>query len=407
MLLTDFVVRNQNDPGRYTDDQTKGLHLWVRPDGKKYWIQRFTLKGRRYGMGLGAYPDVSLRQARQKAVEARDAINKGINPIEVRQREKATATPKQETRFDQFALDFIETMRPKWRSHKHAEQWVSTVSMYAFPVIGSMPLDEIDTPHILQILQPIWLTKPETASRLRGRLAMILAAASTRKLRPPLNPATWAGHLQTLLPPPPKSDKHHAALPYADLPEFMVTLRDMDCVSALALEFAILNASRTGEVINGKRDEVSGNVWTIPANRMKAKKEHQVPLCRRSLDILTIARHLDPDSAYLFSRGRKPLSNMAMLMLVKRLRPDLTTHGFRACFRTWVSDETEYSPELAEMQLAHVIPNKTEAAYRRGNLLERRRRMMEHWEAYCHGLPWSNVFALPDAPSASPTARRA
>lgn len=395
MLLTDIVVRNLNSPGRYTDDQTKGLHLWVRPDSKKYWIKRFTLEGQRYGISLGAYPEISLRQARQRAVEARNAINKGVNPIDARRRAKAQSAPEPATRFDKFGLDFIETMRPKWRSHKHAEQWISTVSAYAFPVIGSIPLDEIDTHHVLQILQPIWLTKPETASRLRGRLAMILAAASARKLRSAFNPAAWAGHLNTLLPPPPRSGKHHAALPYGELPEFMAELRETDGLSALALEFTILNACRTGEVINGKREEVLGKVWTIPATRMKAKREHQVPLCSRSLEILTIAQHSDPNSPYLFSRRGRPLSNMAMLMLVRRMRSGMTAHGFRSAFRDWVAEETDFSPEVAEMALAHTIANRVEAAYRRGNLLERRRRLMEAWQAYCSSDPQMNVYAIP------------
>lgn len=394
MLLTDIVVRNLNKPGRHTDDQTKGLHLWVRRDGKKYWIQRFTFKGRRHNVSFGGYPEISLRLARQKAVETRDAINKGVNPVQERKRANALVVPQYGTRFDQFAFDYIESMRPKWRSQKHAEQWISTVATYACPVIGAMPVDAIDTHHILQILQPIWLTKPETASRLRGRLAMILAAAITRKLRSTLNPAAWLGHLQTLLPPPPKSDRHHAALPYAELPKFMSELRDKDCLSALALEFTILNAARTGEVIRGKREEVFGDVWTIPANRMKSKKEHQVPLCSRSLDILNIARYLDPDSRYLFSRDGKPLSNMAMLVLVRRLRQGITAHGFRSSFRDWVAEETDFSSEVAEMALAHSIPNRVEAAYRRGKLLERRRPMMQAWEVYCSSLSQSNIYAI-------------
>lgn len=228
MLLTDIVVRNLNEPGRFTDDQTKGLHLWVRHDGKKYWIQRFTLNGRRHNLSLGSYPEIALRQARQKAVEARNDINKGINPIDARKRAKTPTPSLPKLQFEQFALDYIQSMRSKWRNLKHADQWVSTVMNYASPVIGSMPLDEIDTQHILQILQPIWLTKPETASRLRGRLNLILAAASARKLRSPFNPAAWAGHLQTILPPPAKSGKHHAALPYADIPKFMTELRSTD-----------------------------------------------------------------------------------------------------------------------------------------------------------------------------------
>ena len=394
MLLTDIVVKNQSKPGRFTDDQTKGLHLWVKPNGKKYWIWRFTICGKRSGMSLGGYPEISLKQARERAVEARNAVNKGSNPIKARRDEKITATPKQATLFRSFALDYIKVMRPKWRNEKHADQWVNTIKTDAFPVIGDLPVDEIDTPHLLQILQPIWLTKPETAARLRGRIESILSAAITRKLRPALNPALWKGHHETLMPPAQRSDAHHEALPYLDLPEFIIALHDMESISALALEFTILNASRTSEVLLARRMEVDKNVWAIPASRMKAKKAHQVPLCQRSVDILTITQSLDPESPYLFSRNGKPLCNMSMLMLAKRLRPGITVHGFRSTFRDWVSEETEHSPEVAEMALAHTIGNKVEAAYRRGNLLERRRRLMQDWETFCLGKQIGNVIAL-------------
>jgi len=394
MHLTDFVVKNLKKPGRYTDDQTRNLHLWIKKVGKKYWIWRFTIDGERFGMSLGSYPEVRLKEAREKATEARNSVNQGINPIHERQAKKEKSTPRQITLFAPFALDYIEVMRPKWRNEKHADQWVSTVKTYAFPVIGALPLDQVDTPHLLQILQPIWLTKPETASRLRGRLERILSAAVTRKLRPAQNPALWKGHLETLMPPTPKSDAHHEALPYPELPKFLARLQDRDSVSALALEFTILNAARTSEVLLGERSEVTGGVWSIPASRMKARRPHQVPLCERSLDLLEMARDHDPESRYLFSRRGKPLSSMTMLSLLKRLRPELTVHGFRSTFRDWVSEETDHSPEVAEMALAHTIGNKVEAAYRRGNLLKRRRRLMQDWEDYCLEKPSRNILPL-------------
>lgn len=394
MLLTDIVVKSLSKPGRYTDHQTRGLHLWIKPNGKKYWIERFTLEGKRFGMSVGGYPEVSLRQARERAIEARNAVNKGINPIKERQAKRRPIKLKEITLFREFSMNYIEVMRPKWRNEKHANQWVSTVKTYAFPVIGDLPLDEIDTPHILQILQPIWHTKPETASRLRGRLERILSAAIARKFRSSLNPALWKGHLETLMPPAPKSSAHHEALPYAQLPQFMSTLHGKESLSALALEFTILNASRTSEVLMALKTEVSGNVWSIPASRMKAKKGHQVPLCQRSLDVLAIAQSLDPGSPYLFSHRGKPLCNMSMLLLAKRLRPEVTVHGFRSTFRDWVAEETDHSPEVAEMALAHTIGNKTEAAYRRGNLLERRRRLMQNWEDFCLGKRTTNIVVL-------------
>jgi integrase len=229
---------------------------------------------------------------------------------------------------------------------------------------------------------------------LRGRIERILSAAITSKHRNSTNPAIWKGHLENLLPAHKASQEHHEALAYEEIPEFMKKLRNTEGISALALEFTILNANRTGEVLLGKRAEIDGNVWTIPANRMKTNKEHQVPLCNRSLEILSIAQFLDPDSEYLFSRNRKPLSNMSMLMMVRRMKKGLTVHGFRSTFRDWVSEETEHSPEVAEMALAHAIGNKVEAAYRRGKLLERRRRLMIDWESYCLTGIFGNVIHL-------------
>jgi integrase len=297
---------------------------------------------------------------------------------------KAPALVPAGPKFQGFALDYIETMRPKWRSQKHGDQWVATVTNYAFPVIGAMPLAEIDTEHVLNVLEPIWSIKTETAVRLRGRIERILSAAITRKLRPAVNPALWKGHLENLLPTPRSTDKHHEALPYGDVPAFMSRLREIDGISALALEFTILNASRTGEVLLALRTEVQGNVWTIPGNRMKAGRQHQVPLCQRSLDLMLIAQSLEPNSQYLFSRSGKPLSSMAMLMMARRMQAGLTVHGFRSSFRDWVSEKTDHSPEVAEMALAHTIGNKVEQAYRRGNLLERRRHLLQEWESYCN-----------------------
>lgn len=394
MLLTEIVVKNLTKPGRYTDDHTKGLHLWVKTNGKRYWINRYTFDGKRYGLSLGAYPDVTLRQAREKSIELRGAIIKGINPSTSRKKSKIVDEAAPPILFEEFALSHIETMRPKWRNAKHGDQWVSTVRTYAFPTIGELTLDQIDTPHILSILQPIWLSKPETASRLRGRIENILTAAIARKLRPGFNPAAWSGHLQALLPPSPSSDRHHPALAYSELPSFTKQLSETDALSALALEFCILNASRTDEVLKAKWSEISGNIWTIPGARMKAGKEHQVPLAQRSLEILSIARHKNPSSEFVFARGGKPMSNMAMLNLTKRLNPNITVHGFRSSFRDWVSEETEHSPELAEMQLAHTIANRVERAYRRGNLLEKRRRLMEQWATFCQGLPIPSVVTL-------------
>jgi integrase len=394
MKLTDIVVKNLIKPGRYTDDQTKGLHLWVKDLDKKYWILRYTHEGRRYGLSLGVYPEASLRLAREKALQARNELIKGVNPIVERVLSKKPKQADPVVLFSDFALDYIETMKPRWRNAKHGDQWVNTVITYANPVIGQLPVAEIDTQHILAILQPIWLTKPETASRLRGRLQQILTAAVVRKLRPAFNPAAWDGHLAALLPSKRTSDKHHAALPFEVVPSFVALLRDMDSLSALALEFCILNACRTSEVLQARWSEIKDDVWIIPGTRMKAGKEHVAPLSRRSMEILVIARQRDHDSDYVFSRNGKPLSNMAMLNLTKRLNPAITVHGFRSSFRDWISEATELSPELAEMQLAHTIGNRVERAYRRGNLLEKRRRMMESWAYHCDGTPMNRLLSV-------------
>ena len=394
MQMTNIGLKRLKKVGRHTDDQTKGLHLWVKPSMQMYWIFRYTINGRREGISLGAYPEIGLRTARQRAIEARNKINQGICPLSEKKAAKAPIRESRSPKFSDFALSYIEAMRPKWRSDKHADQWVSTVKTYAFPFLGGMRLDEIDTDDIQRVLMPIWLQIPETASRVRGRIEKILSAAITHKYRQGSNPAVWKGHLENLFPAHQSVQKHHEALPYDQLPKFMEGLKEIEGISALALQFTILNASRTGEVLLGLRSEVKGDVWTIPASRMKAKKEHQVPLCSRSLELLEIAKSLDSESGFLFSNNGKHLSNMSMLMVARRLRAGLTVHGFRSSFRDWVSEETEHSPEVAEMALAHVIGNKVEAAYRRGKLLERRRGLMKDWETYCLTGSWGNVVQL-------------
>jgi len=377
------TIKNIKKPGRYTDALAMGLHLWVKDSYKKYWIYRYTIGGKQKNIGLGPYPDVGLADARIKAIEAKKKVVNGIDPKP--QKETRVDSEKQKTIFSEFAKQFIETKSSEWSNTKHRLQWEFTIEEYANPVIGDLKLDQITTEDILRILSPIWTKKTETAMRLRGRIELILAAATTRKLRSGLNPAQWKGHLDTVLAKPNKirKVKHHAALPFEEIPKFMNDLRGMGTMAALALEFSILNASRTGEVIGGKRNEVMESIWTIPGERMKAKKEHKVPLCKRSIQILKISEVLDPSSEYLFSRRKKPLSNMAMTMVIRRLEKKVTVHGFRSTFRDWVSEKTDHSSEVAEMSLAHAISNKVEAAYRRGNLIEKRRALLVDWECYC------------------------
>ena len=397
-IKLDFqTVKNLKTAGRYTDALVKGLHIWVKTNSTKYWIFRYTHQGKHYEMSLGSFPNLSVADARIKAQQARDELNSGTNPAasKIAAKELLIASKTEKIRFEEFAQSCVQTKRAEWTNLKHADQWEYTLREFAYPIIGGKCLDEIDMEDILKILTPIWNTKTETASRLRGRLEWILAAATTRKLRTGVNPALWRGHLQTILPTPNKIKKisHHKALPYREVPQLISELREMASTGALALEFTILNASRTGEVIGGLRQEIHDGLWIIPASRMKAKKEHRVPLCSRSLEILEIAKVMDPESAYLFSNKGRPLSNMAMPMMLRRVNVDATVHGFRSSFRDWVSEETNHPSEVAEMALAHVIGNKVEAAYRRKDLLEKRRLLLNDWETHCNTIT-HNVIQL-------------
>ena len=398
--FTDPYIRNLKIKGRYTDSATQGLNIQVKANGAKYWTFRYLYQGKRHDLGLGTYPAITLKDARARATAARNEINQGSRPTA---KWKPTAPvnqpaePENRPTFSTFAKSCIESKKAEWRNAKHGAQWYATIKDYADPVIGEKHLDEIDTDDILKILNPIWHTKTVTASRLRGRIEWVLASATTRKLRTGLNPATWRGHLETILPKPNKikAEEHHKALPYQDIPEFIGKLKEMDGVAALALEFVILNANRTGEVIGGLRSEVNTNgLWVIPKDRMKAHREHRVPLGKRSLELLQIAKSIDPNSDYLFSYNGRALSSMAMSMLLRRMGYDITVHGFRSCFRDWVAEETIHSPEVAEKALAHAIANKVESAYRRGDLIEHRKRLMGDWEDFCQTGSWGNVIAL-------------
>ncbi len=391
------TVKNIRTPGRYTDALVKGLHVWVKPNLSKYWIFRYTHMGKQQNISLGAFPTLTIAEARIKAQQARDELNEGKNPLAAKTAAKTQRNAQEAKKilFKDFAASCIQTKRSEWSNQKHGDQWVFTLEEYAYPIIGNKALDEITMEDILEILEPIWTTKTETASRLRGRLEWILASATTRKLRTGINPALWRGFLQTILPAPNKIKKveHHKALPYRQVAALIADLREMATIAALALEFTILNASRTGEVIGGLQSELHDDVWIIPGSRMKAKKEHRVPLCKRSLEILEIARVMDPNSKYLFSKNGKRLSNMAMPMMIRRAKVDATVHGFRSTFRDWVSEETTHSSEVAEMALAHTITNTVERSYRRKDLLEKRRLLLNDWEDYCNTVH-ENVIEL-------------
>lgn len=382
------TLKSLNKPQRYSIPTVRGLHLWIRsPDLSKYWIFRFSFHGHRYDMSLGSFPVISLAQASEKVMKARALLIEGINPISARSEERQANWSKESKKvlFRPYAHQYVEAMSPKWSGKRQEQRWINSIATYAFPVIGHLALEEISTDHIVEILKPIWATRNETASKLRGRLQKILSAAITSGLRTAPNPAEFKNHLENILPSIRRQVKHHKALPFQEIPSFFEFLMASDAVSSLCLQFTLLNATRTSETLYAKRDEVSGDLWTIPSNRMKMRIEHQVPLCNRSLEILEKAALLDPDSEYLFSINGKPLSNMAMLMHCRRYQNGLTTHGGRASFRTWVSDATEHSPEVAESALAHSVGDAIAKAYNRGKMLARRKILMGDWEAYCLG----------------------
>lgn len=391
--LTHAAISKPMNGGRYFDT-TKGLHLYVKNNGKKYWVYRFTHNKKRHDLGLGSYPETALSEARDKALEARSKINKGVNPISRDQMLLKAEKPL--VRFKKFAEEHIEMNSIQWRNKKHVSQWKNTMRDYVYPVIGDLPLSSINTEHILAIISPIWANKTETAARIRGRIERILSAAITRGLREAPNPAIWRGHLENVLPSIKKVArvKHHKALPYNQIQELIKQLRDRDCIGALALEFLILTASRSGEVRFAKWDEISDDLWVIPSTRMKANKEHKVPLTPRCVEILELVKSIYGKAEYVFHRKAKPLSNVAMPSLLNRIKPGFTVHGFRSTFRDWVAEETEHSGEVAEMALAHQIQNRVEASYRRGNLLSRRRSLMLDWELFCNGLGSNNIVSM-------------
>jgi integrase len=357
----------------------------------KSWLFRYQLNHTARAMGLGSLLRVPLATARKRAQEARELLGEGKDPLEVKRSQKASA--RVQMTFRQCADKYIKAHRSSWRNDKHAEQWENTLATYVHPILGGLNVGDIDEPLIEQVLAPIWTEKAETAGRIRGRIEAILDWAKAAKLRTGENPARWKGNLEHLLAKPKRKARivHHAALPYAEIGDFMAQLRDQSGTSARALEFAILTAARTGEVIGATWGEVNldGALWTIPAARMKGGREHRIPLAPQALNIL---RALDAErdqqakapSDPVFPGRAGALSNMSLLAVLKRMkRGDLTTHGFRSTFRDWTSERTSFPREVAEMALAHAIGDAVEAAYRRGELMDKRKKLAEAWGSYC------------------------
>lgn len=387
--LSDLQVRRQVRPGLHAVGGVTGLHLQVTPAGVRSWVLRITVGTKRRDMGLGGYPDVPLARAREKAREARALVEKGIDPILQRQQARsALAAQRAATRtFAECVHAFLEAKSPEWSNAKHAQQWQNTLDAYAMPKIGRMVVADIGTAQVLEVLRPIWTAKTETATRVRGRIEAVLDWATVHQYRIGPNPARWRGHLDALLANPAKFKKveHHAALPVDELPAFIVRLRAAQGTGARALEFAILTAARSGEVRLARWDEldVEAGVWTIPAERMKAGREHRVPLSSPALELLKGLQR-NPEVPLVFpSTQKKPLSDMTLTAVLRRMNVAAVPHGFRSTFKDWASERTHYANELSEMALAHMVESKTEAAYRRGDLLDKRRQMMKDWASFC------------------------
>lgn len=387
--LTAIEVGKLEKPGYYCDGA--GLYLQISASGSKSWIMRYTLEGKPREMGLGAYVTFTLAEARQRATAQRKLLTDGIDPLATKHSDllaRRMADASMIT-FDKAAAAYIEANSPAWRNKKHGNQWRNSLATYASPVIGSLPVSTIATTHIMRILSPIWATKTETATRVRGRIEKVLDWAKVQGYRTGDNPAAWRGHLSEALPAPSKVAEagHHAALPWLEIGAFMVALRAAQGAGARAMELIILTATRTSEVLNAKWTEfdLDAGLWVIPKERMKGFREHRVPLSAAALALLAKAKAESTGGEFVFT-GRKhgALSNMTCLQTLKRMgRSDLTVHGFRSTFRDWVSESTSYPRDVAEMALAHAIEDKSEAAYRRGDLIEKRRALMSDWADHC------------------------
>jgi len=391
--LSPLEVSKKTRPGYYGDGA--GLWLQVSPSGTKSWIFRFTFAGKQREMGLGPFHTVSLADARAKAKECRLVLRDGKDPLELRKASRlADALDRARmVTFDQCASAYIATHRDSWRNPKHASQWENTLATYASPIIGALPVAEVDTPLVVKVLSPIWNTKTETAVRLRGRIENILDWATVSKYRVGDNPARWRGHLENLLADPNKIAPvvHHPALPWQEIGSFIAELRKREGIAPRAVEFLILTGLRSGSVRGARWDEIDldTGIWTVPGNRMKHGREFRVPLSPSALALLD---SMPRSGAFVFP-GRKadsPQSDMTLTAVLRRMeRDDISIHGFRSTFRDWCSESlsNSFPHEVIEQALAHTLPNKVEAAYRRGDLLAKRAMLMKAWADYCMTIP--------------------
>lgn len=386
--LSALEVSRLRAPGLVSIGGVPGLHLQISPSGARSWILRVKVGAKRRDMGLGPYPGVTLAQAREKARQARERIELGQDPILERERAQSLLRAEQESymSFEDAAHALIKAKAPEWKNAKHAAQWTATLEKYAFPAIGKMHVQDVRQAHILAILEPIWATKTETASRVRGRIEIVLDWAQARGYRTGDNPARWRGHLDKLLSTPSKTARveHHPAVPVDDAPEFFSALQQREGMGARALEFAMLTAARSGEVRGATWAELDleRGVWVVPGARMKAGKEHRVPLSEAAIRILRALPKVDgSDLVFPAPRGGQ-MSDMSLTAVMRRMGLQYVPHGLRSTFRDWAAERTSFPRDLCEQALAHVIENKAEAAYRRSDVLEKRRTMMQAWAGF-------------------------
>ena len=396
--LSALAVQRLTAPGMHAVGGVAGLYLCVSPSGSRSWIARVNVDGKRREMGLGSFPDVSLSIAREKARAARSDTIMGIDPVANRKEARSARQALKATQktFADCAKAYIEAHSDSWRNAKHRAQWPSTFETYVYPTMGTVMVGEVTQAHVMAVLLPIWKTKTQTATRLRGRIEQVLAWATAAGFRQGENCARWTGLLDQLLPAPGKvsEPRHHPAVRVDDMPAFIKALRQHDGLSPKALEFAVLTAARSGEVRGATWAEIDleAAVWTVPKERMKAGKEHRVPLNTQAIKLLEAMPRIEGTELVFPAPRGGQLSDMALTALTRRMnfRDDAgrvcVPHGFRSSFRDWVFERTDYPRDLAEAALAHALENKVEAAYRRGDALERRRAMMQAWANYCEGV---------------------
>lgn len=378
--LTAAAVAKLREPGRYPVGGAAGLHLRITDSGSRLWVHRIMVDGKRRDIGLGRFEDVSLSQARDAARDKSRLVRQGIDPLPAPQ---LAPVAKVVRTFRATSEEYVESKRDGWRNEKHRAQWTATLEAYAYPEIGEKDVGEIGIDDVLRVLRPIWSSKTETATRLRGRIESVLGYAAVRDGRSGINPASWRGVLDKILPAPDKVRirEHHPAMPIAEAPAFMVALAEIAGMSALALRFLILTAARSGEVRGATWSEVDlqAGIWSVPPERMKAGAAHRVPLSAQALALLDgLPRFAGSDLLFPSPRGGQ-LADMAMTALMRRRGLAFVPHGFRSTFRDWAGDHTEYPREIVEAALAHAVGNRVEAAYRRKDALERRRPLMQDW----------------------------